>query len=167
MPHAAFDSTPDGEGLRIAVLVARWYAEVTDRLLDAALATLAEAGVRDDDVVVVEVPGCFELPQAATWMARAGLADGIVALGCVLRGETPHFEYVAGQCAQGCMRAAQESGIPVAFGVITADTREQAEARSKSAEGGISEKGGNKGAEAADAAVRMAATYRRLEAWRR
>lgn len=167
MPHAAFDSTPDGEGLRVAVLVARWYPEVTDRLRDAALETLAEAGVRDDDVVVVDVPGCFELPQAATWIARAGLADGIVALGCVLRGETPHFEYVAGECARGCMRAAQESGIPVAFGVITADTRKQAEARSQAAEGGVSAKGGNKGAEAADAAVRMAATYRRLEDWRR
>jgi 6,7-dimethyl-8-ribityllumazine synthase len=167
MPHVAFDSSPDGAGLRIAVLVARWYPEVTDRLRDAALATLAAAHVRDDDVVVVDVPGCFELPQAAAWVARAGMADGIVALGCVLRGETPHFEYVAGQCAEGCMRAAQESGIPVAFGVITADTPEQAEARSQATAGGVSEKGGNKGTEAADAAVRMAATYRRLEAWRR
>ena len=167
MPHVAFDSSPDGAGLRIAVLVARWYPEVTDRLRDAALATLAAAKVRDDDVVVVEVPGCFELPQAATWVARAGMADGIVVLGCVLRGETPHFEYVAGQCAEGCMRAAQESGIPVAFGVITADTPAQAEARSGATTGGVSDKGGNKGAEAADAAVRMAATYRRLEAWRR
>jgi len=167
MPHAAFESTPDGEGLRIAVLVARWYPEVTDRLREAALATLTEAHVKADDVVVIEVPGCFELPQAATWVARAGLADGIVALGCVLRGETPHFDYVAGQCAEGCMRAAQESGIPVAFGVITADTKAQAEARSQTAAGGVSEKGGNKGAEAADAAVRMAASYRRLEAWRR
>lgn len=167
MPHAAFASQPDGEGLRVAVLVARWYPEVTDRLRDAALATLAASGVRDEDVVVVEVPGCFELPQAATWVARGEMADAVVALGCVLRGETPHFEYVAGQCAEGCMRAAQESGIPVAFGVITADTPAQAEARSQAPSGGVSDKGGNKGAEAADAAVRMASTYRRLEAWRR
>ena len=119
-------------------------------------------------MVVVEVPGCFELPQAATWVARAGLADGIVALGCVLRGETPHFEYVAGQCAEGCMRAAQESGIPVAFGVITADTPRAGRGTVAGAwTGGVSEKGGNKGVEAADAVVRMAATYRRLEAWRR
>ena len=170
MPHVTFrseDGPPNGAGLRIAVLVARWYPEVTDRLREAALSTLAEAGVKDDDVIVVEVPGCFELPQAATWIARAALADGVVALGCVLRGETPHFEYVAGQCAEGCMRAAQESGIPVAFGVITADSRDQAEARSQDTGGGISTKGGNKGAEAADAAIRMAAIYRRLEDWRR
>lgn len=167
MPHVAFDSSLDGEGLRIAVLVARWYPEVTDRLRAAALETLAAAGVADGDVVIVEVPGCFELPQAATWVARTGMADAIVALGCVLRGETPHFEYVAGQCAEGCMRAGQESGIPVTFGVITADTKDQAAARSEATAGGISTKGGNKGAEAADAAVRMAATYRRLEAWRR
>jgi len=167
MPHVTFESTPDGKGLRVAVLVARWYPEATDRLLGAALATLAAAGVAEDDVFVVEVPGAFELPQAAAWIANAGRADAVVALGCVLRGETPHFEYVAGQCAEGCMRAAQATGVPVAFGVITADTREQIEARSRPLAGGVSQKGGNKGAEAADAAVRMAAVYRRLEAWRR
>ena len=162
MPHT-YESAADGKGLRIAVLQSRWYPELTDRLLDGALAHLAEHGVRDEDVFVVEVPGAFELPQAATWVARAGLADGVVALGCVIRGETPHFDYVAGESARGCQRAAQDTGIPVGFGVITADTREQAEARASAVEGGMSEKGGNKGVEAADAVLRMAATFRRLE----
>jgi 6,7-dimethyl-8-ribityllumazine synthase len=152
-----------GSGLKIAVLVARWYPEVTDRLREGALGVLAKAGVADDDVLVVDVPGAFELPQAAQWVARAGLADAVVALGCVVRGETPHFEFVAGTCADGLMRAAQDTGIPVAFGVITADTREQAAARSGPATG----KGGNKGVEAAEAAVRLAATFRALERRRR
>ena len=161
MPHH-IPSSPDGAGLRIAVLVARWYPDVTDRLREAALATLAAAGVRDEDVTVVEVPGAYELPQAATWVARAGDVDAVVALGCVIRGETPHFDHVASACAHGLMRAAQESGIPVSFGVLTTDTHEQAEARSRGA-GGPSQKAGNKGAEAADAAVRLATSLRRLE----
>lgn len=166
MPHV-FESTAEGNGLKIAVLVALWYPEITDRLREGALATLAATGVNDDNVLVVEVPGAFELPQAAMWVARAGLVDGVVALGCVIRGETPHFEYVAGSSAEGCVRAAQETGIPVTFGVITADTREQADARSQVSKGGVSVKGGNKGVEAADAAVRLAATFRRLEDGRR
>jgi 6,7-dimethyl-8-ribityllumazine synthase len=149
----------EGRGLEVVVLVARWYPDVVGRLLDAALATLAAAGVEDDAILVLEVPGAFELPQAASWVARAGLADAVVALGCVIRGQTPHFEYVARAAADGCVRAAQESGIPVAFGVITADTREQADARSGPPEG----KGGNKGVEAARAAVAMAIQYRALE----
>jgi 6,7-dimethyl-8-ribityllumazine synthase len=152
-------SEPSGSGLRIAVVVAGWNREVTDRLREGALATLRTHGVADADVLVVDVPGAFELPQAALWVARAGLADAVVALGCVVRGETPHFDYVARTCADGLMRAAQETGIPVTLGVITADTMEQAVARSGAATG----KGGNKGVEAADAAVRLAATYRALE----
>jgi 6,7-dimethyl-8-ribityllumazine synthase len=161
VPHVP--SEANGSGLRIAVVVSRWYEDVTGRLKEAALATLRTHGVAEGDVTVVEVPGAFELPQAALWVARAGLADAVVALGCVVRGETPHFEYVARTCADGLMRAAQETGIPVAFGVITADTLEQAAQRSGEATG----KGGNKGAEAADAAVRLAATYRTLEGRRR
>jgi 6,7-dimethyl-8-ribityllumazine synthase len=161
VPHVP--SEPNGSGLRIAVVVSRWYEDVTGRLREAALATLRGHGVAEDDVLLVDVPGAFELPQAALWIARAGLADAVVALGCVVRGETPHFEYVAGTCADGLMRAAQETGIPVTFGVITADTLDQAAARSGAATG----KGGNKGSEAADAAVRLAATYRALEARRR
>lgn len=153
----------DGHGLHVTVLVARWYPDVTDRLRAGALQTLAQAGVSEQDIQVVEVPGAYELAQAATWITRAGLADAVVALGCVLRGETPHFDFIARAAADGCLRAAQDSGVPVTFGVITADTREQALARAADVEGGISKKGGNKGVEAADAAVRLARTFRQLE----
>ena len=156
-------SRADGHDLTVGVLVARWYPEVTDALRDAALATLAAAGVKDDDVLVVEVPGAFELPQAAGWLARRDGVDAIVALGCVVRGETPHFDYVCASCSQGLMQVGLESGLPIGFGVITADSAEQALARAGDATG----KGGNKGTEAADAAVRMAATYKALEARRR
>jgi 6,7-dimethyl-8-ribityllumazine synthase len=154
---------PSGAGLRVAVLVARWYPEITDRLRDAALATMRGAGVAEDDLLVVEVPGAYELPQAAAWVARAGDADAVVALGCVVRGETPHFDLVAQACTEGLQRVGLETGIPVALGVITADTLAQAHARSGASTG----KGGNKGIEAAEAALAMAAAYRALEARRR
>jgi 6,7-dimethyl-8-ribityllumazine synthase len=159
-------SRPDGDGLKIALLVAQWHGDITGRLLRAAQDTLQKAGVRDEDVQVLEVPGAYELPQAAAWLARASDVDAIVALGCVVRGETPHFDYVAGCCADGLMRVALDSGLPVTMGVITADTLAQAEARS-GGDGGVGAKAGNKGIEAADAAVRMAASYRALEARRR
>jgi 6,7-dimethyl-8-ribityllumazine synthase len=160
-PHDARPSADlDGRGLRVAVLVALWYRELTDRLRAAALETLRSAGVAEDDVLVVEVPGAFELPQAAAYVARAGLADAIVALGCVVRGETPHFEHVCRCASDGLLRAGQDSGIPVALGVITADTLDQARARAGEARG----KGGNKGTEAAEAAVRLAGAYRALDA---
>ena len=161
MPET-ISSRADGAGLRIAILVAQWYGEITGKLQDAALATLAAAGVAEEDILIMEVPGAFELPQAAAWIARRAESDAIIALGCVVRGETPHFDFVASACAEGLSRVATESGVPVALGVITADTRAQAEARAGSAEG----KGGNKGVEAADAAVRMARAYRDLEARR-
>ena len=158
---------PNGDGLKIALLVAKWHGDITSRLLEAARKTLAAAGVRDADMLVMEIPGAYELPQAAAWLARGEDVDAIVALGCVVRGETPHFDYVAATCADGLMRVALDSGIPVTMGVITADTIEQAQARSGDDDGGISSKAGNKGVEAADAAVRMAASYRALETRRR
>jgi 6,7-dimethyl-8-ribityllumazine synthase len=161
VPHL-LPSEPDGRGLRVAVLVTRWYPDVLARLKAAALATLVEAGVTDDDVLVVEVPGAYELPQAALLLAREGWRgrplDAIVALGCVLRGETPHFDLVARAAGDGLLRVALDTGVPVGLGVITADTRAQADARSGEAGG----KGGNKGREAADAALRVAATRRRI-----
>ncbi len=156
----------EGEGLRVAVLTAQWHGDLTARLQAAALETLASAGVKEEDVVVLEVPGAYELPQAAAWVARGGEVDAVVALGCVIRGETPHFDYVAAGCAEGLLRIGLETGIPVTMGVITANTREQAEARASHGSG-LSRKGGNKGVEATDAAVRMAALYRTLEARRR
>ena len=153
----------DGTDLRLGLVVAQWYPEVTDRLRDAAIATARAAGVSEDDILIVEVPGCYELPQGAAWLARSDDVDAIAALGCVLRGETPHFDHVARGCCDGLLQVGLETGIPVGLGVITADTKAQAEARSSDATG----KGGNKGTEATDAAIRMAATARALEARRK
>ncbi len=149
----------DGRSLRIAVLVARWNAPITDRLRDGALEVLAAAGV--PDVTVVEVPGTFELPVAAARLAATKRFDAIVALGCVLKGETIHDRVIADACAQGLMDVATGSRVPVTFGVVTADTLAQAEARSDlaSAPG----KGGHKGREAAEAAVRLLDALRKVE----
>lgn len=152
-------SQPDGAGLRFAVLTAQWHGEITARLQAAALETLTAAGVAPDDILVVEIPGAYELPQAAAWVAKGAEVDGVIALGCVIRGETPHFDHVAGCCAEGLQQVGLETGIPVTMGVITANTQAQADARSGDGTG----KGGNKGIEATDAALRMAATYRALE----
>ena len=139
-----------GDGLRVAVLVSVWNAAVTDRLKVGALEVLARAGVADDDVVVIEVPGAFELPQAAAAIADGDSYDAIIALGCLVHG-----------CAKGLMDVSLSARIPVAFGVITADTQAQADARSRTdAPAG---KGGHKGREAAEAAVRLANAMRRFE----
>ena len=166
---ATLPSQPDGRDLKVAVLVTRWYPGIVAALSAAAQATLKEAGVEADDIVVIEVPGAYELPQAACWLARAEDVDAIVALGCIVRGETPHFDHVTRAAVDGLLQVALESGVPIGMGIITADTMEQAEARSTDAgsAGGTGVKGGNKGREAADAALRMAATYRALEARRR
>lgn len=157
--------TPDLDGtrLKVAVLTAQWHGDITKRLEEAAIAALAKRGVADGDILVAPVPGAYELPQAAMWAARRDEFDAIVALGCVIRGETPHFDYVAENCARGLAEVAVHTGIPVTMGVITADTREQADARSGAATG----KGGNKGVEAAEAAIDMAALYRTFERRRR
>ena len=150
-----------GDGLRVAVLVARWNAAITDRLRDGALVALAGAGVRDADVTVVEVPGSFELPQAALAAAKTGRFDAVVALGCVLKGETPHDEHIARACAEGLSHAALATGVPTTFGVITGATEAQAKARSEAA-AGAGGKGGHKGVEAAQAAVRLANALKAL-----
>jgi 6,7-dimethyl-8-ribityllumazine synthase len=150
-----------GDGLRIAVLVARWNPDVTDRLRDGALAALAAAGVRDADVTVLEVPGAFELPAAARRVASSGRADAIVALGCVLKGETRHDEVIADACARGLVDVSAGAGLPVTFGVVTAETRAQAMARSDPA--AAPGKGGHKGREAAEAAVVLARALRAFD----
>ncbi len=144
------------EGLRFAVVVARFNADVTDRLLQGALACLAEHGARDEDVEVLRVPGAWELPQTAARLVERGRSDAIVALGCVIRGETPHFDYVCAEASRGLGAVARASRIPVLFGVLTTDTREQAMAR---AADGPS----NKGYETALAAAEMADLYRSAE----
>jgi 6,7-dimethyl-8-ribityllumazine synthase len=150
-----------GDGLRLALLVARWNPEITERLLAGAGAACAAAGVAESDVTIVEVPGSFELPFAALAAARSGRFDAVVALGCVLRGETDHHEIIGRECARGCLDASILTGVPVTFGVVTADTPEQALARSDVARG-AGGKGGHKGIEATEAAIRLVNLAREL-----
>jgi 6,7-dimethyl-8-ribityllumazine synthase len=142
-------------GYRFAIVFGRFNAAITERLRDGALAALAEAQAREEDVETVSVPGAFELPQAARRLAETGRFDAIICLGCVIRGETPHFEYISSSAADGIQRAAGDTGVPMSFGVLTTETWEQAEVRA-------SEGRGNKGFEAAAAAIEMARLFRRL-----
>ncbi|MGH7504859.1 MAG: 6,7-dimethyl-8-ribityllumazine synthase [Longimicrobiales bacterium] len=146
----------DGAGRRFAIVVSRFNDGVTDRLLAGARACLAENGVQEDGVHVISVPGAWELPIAAKLAAGTGGYDAIIALGCVIRGETPHFDYVAGPAADGLARVALESAVPVTFGVLTTEDTAQALARA----GG---KLGNKGWDAALTALELADLARRLE----
>jgi 6,7-dimethyl-8-ribityllumazine synthase len=113
----------------VAVVVSKYNVEITNALLDRALAELDEVGVPRDAVLIVPVPGAFELPLAAMALAKTRRYACIIALGCVIRGDTPHFDYVAGEAASGLQLAAIETGVPVSFGVLTVENREQAEAR--------------------------------------
>jgi 6,7-dimethyl-8-ribityllumazine synthase len=150
-----FQGVLQGSGLRVAVVVARFNETVTTRLLTGAREALAQHGVRDEDVDVAWVPGAFELPIAAKRLAETRRYDAIVCLGAVIRGETPHFEFVAGEAARGIGQVALDSGLPVAFGVITPNTLAQAMER---AGGSI----GNKGYDAVVTAIEMANLLRCL-----
>ncbi|RUO80768.1 6,7-dimethyl-8-ribityllumazine synthase [Idiomarina tyrosinivorans] len=137
------------KGKKFAIVVARFNHFVVDSLQEGAVATLKQYGqVNDDDITVVKVPGAYEMPVAAKRLAASGEYDAIIAIGAVIRGGTPHFEFVAGECNSGLGRVATEYGLPVAFGVITVDSIEQAIERSGT-------KAGNKGAEAALSALEM------------
>lgn len=125
----------DGAGLRIAVIAARWNSHITLRLLDGVRRGLTEAGVADENVTVEWVPGAFELPFGAKVWAESGRCDAVVALGCVIRGETTHYESVAGECASGLQRVQLDTGIPVAFSALTVENLDQALARSEEAGG--------------------------------
>ena len=138
------------QGRRFAVLAARWNEEYVKRLVDAALDTLRRQGARDEDVELSWVPGSFELPVAASWAAGSGRFDAVLAFGVVIRGETEHFQLVAEGAAQGLMRVALDTGVPVLNGVLAVENAAQAEARSGGAHG-------NTGAPVALAAVTMAA----------
>ncbi|GAC1374124.1 MAG: 6,7-dimethyl-8-ribityllumazine synthase [Actinomycetota bacterium] len=145
----------DGAPLRIGVVVSRFNDSVTDALLKGAREACEEAGVAAEAVVVVWVPGAFEIAGAARQLAVSGLVDGIVCLGAVIRGDTEHFTFVAAAAQEGVLRVNLDTGVPVTFGVLTTDNFEQAEARA----GG---EGGNKGYEAALDAIEMATLYRLL-----
>ena len=140
---------PDARGKRFAIVVADFYADLAGQLEDGARRGLRACGVADDAVETVRVPGCFELPLAARRLIAGDNVDGVVALGIVIRGDTPHFDFVAGECARGIMDVQLATGIPVGFGVLTTDNRAQAEERADPARG-------DKGYEAAVAAATVA-----------
>lgn len=155
--HAAQTrGTVDADGLRVAVIVARFNADVTDRLLDGAMACLREHGAAESDVDVYRVPGAWELPQAAARVVARGRHGAIVTLGCVIRGETPHFEYVCDEANRGLGEVARASRAPLVFGVLTTDTHAQAMARA-------GEGPSNKGYEVTLAALQMVALYRSMD----
>ncbi len=145
-----------GEGIGVAIVVAQFNDFITSRLLEGAKTALEGSGVRNEDVTVAYVPGSFEIPLAARRLAESGRYDAIVCLGAVIRGETDHYEHVAGEAAKGIAAASQATGIPVIFGVLTTDTMEQAINRA----GG---KQGNSGYSAGIAAVEMVSLMRKID----
>jgi 6,7-dimethyl-8-ribityllumazine synthase len=151
----ALEGDLSAEGMKFAVVVARWNAVVTDRLLEGALDALLRSGARRSDIQIVRVPGAWEIPAAARTIANAGSEDAIITLGCLLRGETAHYEAIYNEVARGIGQSQQETGIPHSFGVLTCETLEQALNRA-----GI--KSGNKGFEAAVAAIEMVSLKRKL-----
>ena len=150
--YSVLEGVPDGQRRSVAIVVSRFNGEITNRLLEAALAELDEAGVARDAVLVMPVPGAFELPIAAMALAKTRRYSCVIALGCVIRGETPHFDFVASEAASGLQLAGIETGVPVSFGLLTCDTAEQAEARV------------DRGATAARTALEMADVFARLRA---
>jgi 6,7-dimethyl-8-ribityllumazine synthase len=146
------EGEPDGTRRGVAIVAARFNGEITNKLLEAALGELDGAGVSRDAITIMPVPGAFELPLAAMALAKTRRFACVVALGCIVRGETPHFEFIASEAASGLQLAALETGVPVAFGVLTVDMIEQAEARV------------SKGAEAVRTALEMADAFSQLRA---
>lgn len=145
----------DSRGLKFAIVVSRFNSFITDRLLDGALDALSRSGYNVDELEIIKVPGAWELPVAAKALAGQRRHDAIIALGAVIRGETPHFDYVAGHAASGLAQVQSETGVPVAFGVLTTNTVEQAIDRAGA-------KAGNKGFDAAMTAIEIANLLRRL-----
>jgi len=150
----------DATGKRFAIVVSRFNEFITQKLLSGALDCLERHGAREEDLEVAWVPGAFEIPYVAMKLATAGKYDGIICLGAVIRGATPHFDYVASEVAKGVARVAMDTGLPVVYGVITADTIEQALERAGT-------KAGNKGFDAALAAIELVDLYRHLSGRKR
>ena len=151
------DGGLSGAGLRFGIVASRFNSFITERLVSAALDALERAGAAGKDVEVVHVPGSFELPLVAKKLAATGKYDALIAIGCILRGETAHYDYICSETSRGLQRAQMDSGIPILFCVLTCDTLEQAIDRA-----GL--KGGNKGFEAGLAAIEMAQLSRKLRA---
>lgn len=155
MPHIEIEGSLQGAGLTVAVAVARFNSFITDRLLGGALDGLRRHGVADDAITIVRVPGSWELPVTVKALAESGRYDAIICLGAVIRGETPHFDYVAGEAAKGIGQVMTATGVPVAFGVLTTNTLEQAIDRAGA-------KSGNKGFDAAATVIEMASVLKQI-----
>jgi 6,7-dimethyl-8-ribityllumazine synthase len=143
------------EGKSFAIVVSRFNGLITKHLLEGAIDCLVRHGARDEDITVVHCPGAFEIPQVCQQVARAGRVDAIICLGCVIRGETPHFEYIAAEVTKGVAQVSLETGIPLAFGVLTTENLTQALERAGS-------KGGNKGWDAALTAIELVQLRRQI-----
>ena len=154
MPRT-YEGILDAKGCRFGLVVSRFNELLTGRLVEGALDCLARHGAREDDIVLVRVPGSWEIPLAAQRLAVTGKVDAVIGLGVLIRGATPHFDYIAAETAKGLASVALSSGIPVSFGVVTSDTLEQALERAGA-------KAGTKGWQAAQAAIEMVQLYRRL-----
>jgi 6,7-dimethyl-8-ribityllumazine synthase len=141
--------------MRVAIVVSRFNDFVTERLLEGARSALGEAGVAAADIEILHVPGAFEIPMAAQRVAETGKVDAVVCLGCLIRGATPHFEYIASSCAHGITAAAATTGVPMSFGVLTTNSAEEALQRASPGPA-------NKGREAAEAALEMARLFARI-----
>ena len=155
-PGQESGSKPDGSDLNIAIVASRFNRFIVDQLVEGAEDALKRNGIDEDALLLVWVPGAFELPLLADQLASSGRFDAVIALGAVIRGGTPHFDYVAGECARGLNRVALDNGLPVTFGVLTTDTVEQALERAGTGEG-------NKGYDVAMTAIDMAQTMRTVE----
>jgi 6,7-dimethyl-8-ribityllumazine synthase len=158
--YEEYEGSLDASGMRLAIVAGRFNAHVTRPLLDGALATLGEHGLERDAVAVHWVPGAFEIPLVARRLAASGSVEAVICLGAVIRGETAHFDYVAGPCAAGIAQAALDTGVPVIFGVLTTNDEQQALDRAGGCEG-------NKGSEAALTAIEMVTLLRTLPEPRR
>jgi 6,7-dimethyl-8-ribityllumazine synthase len=156
MSYQVYEGKLDAAGLRIGMIVSRFNHFFTDKLLEGALDCIRRHGGSEADVSVAYVPGAFEIPYVAARMAGSGNYDAVICLGAVVRGDTPHFEYIASESAKGIARIAQETGLPVVYGLVTADTLEQAIERAGT-------KAGNKGWDAAESAIEMVNLYRTMD----
>lgn len=149
-------STPSGKGMRIALVVSEWNGSITNELKDGAIRTLKENGVDENDIITAFVPGSFELIYGCAQIAKSGKVDAVIAIGCVIRGDTPHFDYICQAVSGGLAKVNAEGDIPVIFGLLTTNSQEQAEERS----GGML---GNKGDEYAVTAIKMVDYARRIK----
>ena len=150
----------NAKGLRLGIVVSRFNSFITERLLAGALDALSRAGADERKIEIVRVPGSFEIPVAAKRLAESGRYDALITLGCLIRGDTQHFDYISAEVTRGIQLAAVETGVPIAFGVLTTDTLEQAIDRAGA-------KSGNKGAEVALTAVEMATLFKQTSSKRR